>query len=130
MSESSSPDAPRRLLTDLCRLVAERAAVEEEVNAGFAARNEAAEKEYQEAQRLLDERYRAEKAAAEAGVRRDAHARPGQVRVGTRRAGEGVRIGPGGSARPIRRRPGGRANRRCRTRIGRRWRPPTRPAAA
>jgi DNA segregation ATPase FtsK/SpoIIIE, S-DNA-T family len=65
MSETPSPDVPRRLVTDLCRLVAERAGVEEESGAGFLARNEAAEKEYQEGQRRLDERYQAQRTTAE-----------------------------------------------------------------
>ncbi len=65
MSELLSPDAPRRLLTDLCRLAAERTAAEESVHAAFTARNEAAEKEYQEAQRLLDDHYNEQKTAVE-----------------------------------------------------------------
>ena len=94
MSETPSPETPRRLLTDLCRLVAERAGVEEEINSGFAARNEAAEKEYQEGQRLLDERYRAGKGEGRRRVRIDAHRGRGEVRVGARCVGEGVRDGP------------------------------------
>ena len=65
MSEPLTPDAPRRQLTDLCRLVANRASVEEQSAAGVAARNEAAEAEFQQAVRSLDERYRAQKAALE-----------------------------------------------------------------
>jgi hypothetical protein len=56
---------PRRLLSDLCRLVADRAAVEGQIEAQFTARNAAAEKEAQEAQARLDDRYRREKTAAE-----------------------------------------------------------------
>ena len=65
MSTILSPEAPRRLLTDLCRLVAERAAVEKQARAGFLARNEAAEQEFQESERSLLENYRARKAAVE-----------------------------------------------------------------
>lgn len=65
MSETVSPDGPRRLLTDLCRVVAERASVEEEVNSGFAGRRDAIEREYQEAQRQLDDRYRTDKKVVE-----------------------------------------------------------------
>jgi hypothetical protein len=65
MSELPPPDAPRRQLTELCRLVANRASVEEQSAAGFAARNEAAETDFQEATRLLDEQYHAQKAATE-----------------------------------------------------------------
>ena len=54
MSELLSPDAPRRLLSELCRLAAERAAAEQSLHAGFDARNEAAEKEFQDAERSLD----------------------------------------------------------------------------
>ncbi len=66
MTEPLSPDGPRRLLGELCRLAAERESVEEEANAGLAARNEAAEREFQESQRTSAERYRTRKAAAEA----------------------------------------------------------------
>ena len=65
MSESLSPDLPRRLLTELCRLVAERAAVERQVHSDFAAHNETAESEFREAERLLTEDYRTRKAAIE-----------------------------------------------------------------
>jgi energy-coupling factor transporter ATP-binding protein EcfA2 len=56
---------PRRLLSDLCRLVADRAAVEGQIEAGFDARNAAAEKESQEARARFDERYHREKTATE-----------------------------------------------------------------
>ena len=65
MIESQSPDLPRRLLTELCRLVAERAAVERQVHADFSQRNETAENEFREAERLLNEDYRSRKAAVE-----------------------------------------------------------------
>lgn len=65
MSETVSPDGPRRLLTDLCRVVVERASVEEEVNTGFVGRKDAVEKEYQDVERQLDERYRTQKKTVE-----------------------------------------------------------------
>ncbi len=65
MSDAPSPEMPRRLLSDLCHLVAERASVEGQIEADFAARNAAAEKESQETQARLDDRYRREKTAAE-----------------------------------------------------------------
>jgi len=65
MNESPSPDEPRRLLTELCDLVAERTAVEEEARSGFVARNEATENEFQEGLRLLEEHHRTQKAAVE-----------------------------------------------------------------
>ncbi len=66
MTDPLSPDGPRRLLSELCRLAAERESVEEEADAGFSARNEAAEREFQGSERATAERYRARKAAAEA----------------------------------------------------------------
>ncbi len=65
MIESQSPDLPRRLLTDLCHLVSERASVERQVHADFSERNETAENEFREAERLLNEGYHARKAAIE-----------------------------------------------------------------
>ncbi len=65
MTESQSPDLPRRLLTELCRLVAERAAVEQQVHTDFSQQNETAESEFREAERLLSEDYRTRKAAVE-----------------------------------------------------------------
>ena len=65
MSEAPSPETPRRLLSDLCRLVADRASVEGQIEGQFAARNAAAEKESQEAQTRLDDRYRRDKTTAE-----------------------------------------------------------------
>ena len=50
----------------MCRLAAERVPAEEAIAAGFQARNEAAEKAYQEGQEALTARYQEEKAAAEA----------------------------------------------------------------
>ena len=66
MTEPFSPDGPQQILSDLCRLAAERVPAEEAIAAGFQARNEAAEKAYQEAQEALTARYQAEKAAAQA----------------------------------------------------------------
>ena len=65
MTEVPSPETPRRLVTDLCRLVAERAGSEKEFQAGFVARNAAADNEYQEAQEQLDRRYNTDRANAE-----------------------------------------------------------------
>jgi DNA segregation ATPase FtsK/SpoIIIE, S-DNA-T family len=65
MSELRTPEGPRRLLTELCRLVAERAAVEQQARAEWAARNEAAEKEFQKALESSAERYRTRKATVE-----------------------------------------------------------------
>ena len=47
MTEPFSPDGPQQILTDLCRLAAERVPAEEAIAAGFQARNEAAETAYQ-----------------------------------------------------------------------------------
>ena len=66
MTEPFSPDGPQQILSDLCRLAAERVPAEEAIATGFQARNEAAEKAYQEAQQALTARYQEEKAAAEA----------------------------------------------------------------
>jgi hypothetical protein len=66
MTEPFSPDGPHQILTDLCRLAAERVPVEEAIAADFRACTEAAEKACQEAQEALTARYQEEKAAAEA----------------------------------------------------------------
>ena len=66
MTEPFSPDGPKQILTDLCRLAAERVPAEEAIAAGFQGRNEAAEKTYQEAQEALTAHYEAQKAAAKA----------------------------------------------------------------
>jgi DNA segregation ATPase FtsK/SpoIIIE, S-DNA-T family len=63
--QSLSPEGPRRLLTDLCHLVADRAAVEKEAKGAFLARNEAAEQEFHESERTLTESYGTRKAAIE-----------------------------------------------------------------
>jgi len=65
MSESATPDMPRRLLADLCRLAAERAEVEEGVHRGLAQRNEAIQREHQEGRAALEQRYRTDKAVTE-----------------------------------------------------------------
>ena len=57
MTEPFSPDGPKQILTDLCRLAAERVPAEEAIAAGFQGRNEAAEKTYQEAQEALTAHY-------------------------------------------------------------------------
>jgi DNA segregation ATPase FtsK/SpoIIIE, S-DNA-T family len=66
MSDPFSPDGPRQLLSELCRLVAERAPAEEEIVAGFHDRNQTAETEYHETQAQIVTRYHRERAAAEA----------------------------------------------------------------
>ena len=43
MTESFSWDSQRRLLSDLCRTVADRAAAEEQGRSGFVAQSDAAE---------------------------------------------------------------------------------------
>jgi len=66
MTEPFSPDGPRQLLADLCRLVRERATVEVEISSGLVARKEAADRQYQESAKSLAERHHEEKAATEA----------------------------------------------------------------
>jgi ABC-type multidrug transport system fused ATPase/permease subunit len=65
MTEPFSPDGPQQILSDLCRLAAERVPAEEAIAAGLQSRNDAAEKAYQAEQEVLTVRYQAEKAAAE-----------------------------------------------------------------
>ncbi|MEN6459688.1 MAG: FtsK/SpoIIIE domain-containing protein [Thermoguttaceae bacterium] len=65
MTQPFSPDGARRLLAELCRLAAERESVEAEIQASFAARNEAAEREYQNSIQTTGEQYRTQKATAE-----------------------------------------------------------------
>ncbi|MBN1394579.1 MAG: AAA family ATPase [Pirellulales bacterium] len=66
MSDAFSPDGPKLLLDDLCRLVADRREVEEKSRADLASQREAAENESREAERAAAERHGAEKAAVEA----------------------------------------------------------------
>ncbi|MGO9108796.1 MAG: hypothetical protein ACLP9L_06145, partial [Thermoguttaceae bacterium] len=66
MTEPFSPHGPQQILTDLCRLAAERLPAEEAIAGGFRSRNEVAEKAYQEGQGALTARYQEEKAAAKA----------------------------------------------------------------
>ena len=66
MSESFSWDRQRRLLSDLCRVVADRAVAEEQCRSGFQSQSDAAEKEFQETARAFDERHCEEKGAVEA----------------------------------------------------------------
>ena len=61
-----TPDAPRRILSDVCHLVRERAASEAEIEAGLAGGREAADRLYQESQNSLDAQLKAEKEVAEA----------------------------------------------------------------
>ena len=95
MSETLSPDAPRRLLTDLCRLVAERAAVEEAVATPALPR---ATKRPSRSFRRPSDRSTSTIARDKAAVEKEYAATRerdrGEVRVGTRRAGEGIRGGP------------------------------------
>ncbi len=75
MVESFSADEPRRLLAELCDLVAERVPAEKEIVAGFHARDEAARKHLETTQRELTERYETQRAEAEAeyaAIRREA----------------------------------------------------------
>jgi DNA segregation ATPase FtsK/SpoIIIE, S-DNA-T family len=75
MTEPFSPDGPQQILTDLCRLAAERVPAEEAIAAGYQARNAAAEDCYQADQEALTARYQAEKTAAqheEATLRKEA----------------------------------------------------------
>src|SRR5947209_2284850 len=75
MTETFSPDGPRQLLTDLCRLAAERVPAEEAIANGLASRTEAAEKAFHDGIESLTARYQAGRAAAEAesrSVRREA----------------------------------------------------------
>jgi len=65
MTGPLSADGPRRLLLELRRLVAERTPADVEIPSGFAARNEAIRKEYQEAWERIAEGHEKEKAAAE-----------------------------------------------------------------
>jgi energy-coupling factor transporter ATP-binding protein EcfA2 len=69
MTEPFSPDGPQQILTDLCRLAAERVPAEEAIANGFQSRNEAAEKAFRDGMEALTARYRAEKTAAEAESR-------------------------------------------------------------
>ncbi len=64
--DSLTPDLPRQLLSDLCRLVRERAASEADIQAGFIAGKEAADILHQESQNSLESRFKAEKDVTEA----------------------------------------------------------------
>jgi DNA segregation ATPase FtsK/SpoIIIE, S-DNA-T family len=64
--EFLTPDLPRRVLSDVCRLVRERAASEAEIQAGMIGGREAADTAYQESQNSLDTQIKAEKEVAEA----------------------------------------------------------------
>ena len=63
--QPASPDQPRRLLTELHRLIVDRAAAEDELSVDTRSRSEATEREYQAVQNRLAERYRAQKTALE-----------------------------------------------------------------
>jgi energy-coupling factor transporter ATP-binding protein EcfA2 len=64
--DSFSPDGPRQLLTDLSRLVRERAASEVEIQAGLITGKEAADKRHEESQKSLASHFNAEKEVTEA----------------------------------------------------------------
>jgi hypothetical protein len=75
MTGPFSPDGPQQLLTDLCRLAAERVPAEEAIATGLTSRTEAAETAFHDGTESLTKRYQTDKAAAEAesrSVRRDA----------------------------------------------------------
>jgi len=63
MTESFSANGTRDLLTDLCRLVADRAPAELDIPSNFARRNEATENQFQESRRRAAERYEAQRTA-------------------------------------------------------------------
>ncbi len=65
MIEPFSPDGPRQLLADLCRLVRERAASEVEISAGLVTGKETADQRHQESLESLSVRHQAEKEAVE-----------------------------------------------------------------
>ncbi|MGD0653338.1 MAG: FtsK/SpoIIIE domain-containing protein [Thermoguttaceae bacterium] len=66
MIETFSPDVPRQLLTDLCRLVRERTASEAEIHSGSLAGKEAADKRHQDSQNALASHFKEEKEVTEA----------------------------------------------------------------
>ena len=66
MSDSFTPDGPQRLLSDLCRLVAERRKVEEESQTDLVSEGDTSEKDFQESQESSAEDFRAKKEATEA----------------------------------------------------------------
>jgi DNA segregation ATPase FtsK/SpoIIIE, S-DNA-T family len=65
MTEPFSPDGPRQLLADLCRLVRERASTEAEINARLIAEKEAAAQRLDESQKSLAHRNQSQKKATE-----------------------------------------------------------------
>ena len=65
MTEPFSPDGPQQLLTDLCRLAAERVPAEEAIATGLTSRTEAAEAAFRDGMESLTARYQADKAAAQ-----------------------------------------------------------------
>ena len=69
MTEPFSPDGPQQLLTDLCRLAAERVPAEEAIAGGLASRTESAERAFRDGTESLTSNYQADKAAAEAESR-------------------------------------------------------------
>lgn len=65
MTEPLSTDRPGKLLSELCRLVAERFPAEVDLPASFAAQKEAIQKQSEEARRQNVQRYEKQKAATE-----------------------------------------------------------------
>jgi DNA segregation ATPase FtsK/SpoIIIE, S-DNA-T family len=65
MMEFFSPDGPRQLLSDLCRLVSERSSSEVKINAGLIAGKEAADRRHEDSQSEMDARFKEENEAAE-----------------------------------------------------------------
>ena len=93
MSELLSPDAPRRLLSDLCRLVADRAAAESRSTPASSPATRRRRRSFRRpsvARRALP---RAE-GGRRAGIRLDARRDRDQVPRRARRRAEGIRVGP------------------------------------
>ena len=65
MKNPFSPDGPKQLLSELCRLAAQRVPSEAAINHGFQTRNEAADKAFQDAEQHRAETHAAEMKAAQ-----------------------------------------------------------------
>jgi DNA segregation ATPase FtsK/SpoIIIE, S-DNA-T family len=65
MTEPFSPDGPRQLLADLCRLARERAAAEADISVRLASGKEAAGRRLEDSQRSLALQYQTDKKTAE-----------------------------------------------------------------
>ncbi len=78
MTEPFSPDGPKQILGEFCRLAAERLPAEAAIAAGLQSRNDSADRAWQDGRHELTERYQREKAAAEAEyvrIRQEAQSR-------------------------------------------------------